>query len=168
MLTTSENILIDCSPDEAWQVYRDLELRPQWDHNVERIWWVSDTGPRPGARLAGVSRAVGLTVEWEAEVVHHDPPRSQSVRSVSGPFGFTATVTFEPFAGATRFTWTAVNDNPRRFLGKVAVEVAMRGYRKELRSNLERFRALVVAYKAGHQPSAGQPSARTSADVSRS
>jgi uncharacterized membrane protein len=168
VLTTSENILINCSPAEAWQVYQDLELRPQWDHNVERIWWVSNTGPKPGGRLAGVSKAVGLTIEWEAEVVSHDPPHGQSVRSLSGPFGFTATVTFEPFAGATRFTWTAENNNPRRFLGKMAVEMAWRGYRKELRSNLERFRALVAARIAPDRPDVDQLSARTSADVSRS
>jgi uncharacterized membrane protein len=162
--TTSENILIDCSPSEAWQVYEDLAVRPVWDHNVQRIWWVSDGELQPGARLAGVSKAVGLTIEWEAEVVSHDPPHGQSVRSISGPFGFTATVRFEPFAGATRFTWTAVTDNPRRILGKMALEMAMRGYRKELRSNLERFRALVAARYADD----AQPSERTNADVSRS
>lgn len=165
MQTTSENILIDCTPAEAWQVYEDLALRPEWDHNVQRIWWVSNTGPQPGDRIAGVSKAVGLTIEWEAEVLRHEPPHLQSVRSVSGPFGFTSTVTFEPFAGATRFTWTAVNEHPRRVLGKMALDMALRGYRKELRANLERFRALVVAGKAAGD---AQPSARTNADVRRS
>jgi uncharacterized membrane protein len=165
VLTISETILIDCAPEEAWDAYQDLALRPRWDHNVQRIWWLDDTGPAVGSRLAGVSKAAGLTIEWEAEVVVNDPPRRQAVRALSGPFGFTSAVDFEPFAGATRFSWTATSESPQGFLGRMALEYAVRAYRKELRSNLERFRKLVgERLRAGP----GQLSARTKARVSRS
>ena len=134
MLTLSESILIDCSPTQAWELYTDLSQRPLWDHNVQSIRWVGDRPPGEGARLAGISKAVGLTVEWEAEVVVHAPPRRQAVRSISGPFEFTASVEFEPFAGATRLTWTSSNTNSQGFLGKMALEFAVRGYRRERRN----------------------------------
>lgn len=165
MLNITESILIDCTPREAWALFHDLNLRPVWDRNVQELSWIEGRGPAVGSRMKGVSRAAGLTVHWEAEVVENTPPRRHSVKSVSGPFPFTATMTFEPFAGTTRFSWTAVGEPSPGWLGKVAAEVAARSYRKELRANLERFRTLVRVTLSGQ---GDHEMASTNAPVSRS
>ncbi|MGH9153517.1 MAG: SRPBCC family protein [Acidimicrobiales bacterium] len=84
-------VTVNRPPDEVHAFFADVENLPAFMAHLESV---RATGE---GRTRWVARApAGRTLEWEAEVVDHDPPRAIAWRSLEG--------TAAPNAGRVRFT----------------------------------------------------------------
>ena len=82
----------------------------------------------------------------EYEVAESTPPRSHTVRSVSGPYRFEGTLELFEHVGGTRVRQTAVvgpKDALSRVVFVVAWPLVRRSMRRRIRAQLERLKTMV-------------------------
>jgi uncharacterized membrane protein len=90
----NKSIVINASPEEVYQYWRDFENLPRFMRYLESVQVTGE------GRSHWVAKAPGGSVEWDAEVTEDRPNQSISWRSLEGSEVETSgTVRFEPAAG---------------------------------------------------------------------
>lgn len=150
-----EAITIDRSPEEVYRFWRDHANLPRFMHAIESV--TSEDGVRSHWKTVG---ALGVGLEWDAEIFEDKPGELIAFRSTGGHVDTAGSIHFSP-APSGRGTIVRVNQKINPPLGKAAVAVAKlfgQGPEGQTRQDLRRLKQLL---ETGEIPTvAGQPSGR--------
>lgn len=117
----------------------DSHLR--WVPGIKEAVYLDDGPPRVGSRWRATVAFGGLQVETVNVVTEIIPLRRFSWRSVGGPVCSAGSYDFTALgSGRTRFEFTISSDDRLARLGGLAMPIAVRMLRRELRGRLERVK----------------------------
>jgi uncharacterized protein YndB with AHSA1/START domain len=137
-MRASAEIVVERPRSSVWEWATDPKHWEQWQSDVS----AETAGDRITARYA-YGHETGIAVY---EVVESTPPRSHTVRSVSGPYRFEGTLELFEHVGGTRVRQTAVvgpKDALTRVVFVVAWPLVRRSMRRRIRTQLERLKEMV-------------------------
>ncbi len=77
---------------------------PAWYHNIESVEWHTARPLRVGSVVAFVARFLGRRLDYQYEVVEHEPGQRFVMRTAQGPFPMETTYTWERRGERTHMT----------------------------------------------------------------
>ena len=130
LLTHSDRIVVDRSPDALYAMVADVTRMGEWSPICKACWWDEGDGPRVGAWFTGRNELPERTWETRSEVVAADPGRefAFAVNGTIARWGYT----FAPVDGGTEITesWEflpgGIEFFERRFGDESAAQIADR------------------------------------------
>ncbi len=140
-MVARSSILLNCSPQEAFQFWRNFENRPRFMRHLESVSVVGDRR----SRWIAIG-PLGKRIRWDAEIVAERPGELISWRSLEGSDlmldGF---VEFQPASGdrGTTVFATIIYTPPGGQLGRTAAKMLGKDPSFLMRQDLRRFKALV-------------------------
>lgn len=137
-MRASAEIVVERPRSAVWEWATDPRHWEQWQGDIS----AEMAGERIVTRYAYGSD----TGTAEYEIAESKPPRSHTVRSVSGPYSFEGTLELFEHVGGTRVRQTAVvgpRDALTRFVFVVAWPLVRRSMRRRIRAQLERLKTMV-------------------------
>jgi uncharacterized protein YndB with AHSA1/START domain len=136
-------ITIDATPEEVFDVLRDPSAYPRWVVGAKEARGADDGFPRPGTRLHHTVGIGPLTLKDHTEVLEYRPDDRIVLKAKTRPLG-TAKVTLEAHPvgnGRTRIVMNERAGDPiSRALYNPVIDVLMKGRNTEA---LRRLAALV-------------------------
>lgn len=132
-------ILIRRPVKEVFDYVMDIERTPSWRPRMSEVHWVSEGEPGLGSRFQVVVRTLGLTVRFEPEIVHWDPPHAATYRQSTGPAQMDSFMEWRPDEDYCRFLMGATTGISRwmRFLAPIVGRSVL----SQNLSDLERLKA---------------------------
>ena len=115
----------------------DPDNAPRWYDNIESIEWRTSPPLQVGSVVGFVARFLGRRLEYDYEIVEHDPGRRLVMRTNQGPFPMETTYTWEELGAGTRMALRN-RGTPSGFskLAAVAMVPAMRRANRKDRARL--------------------------------
>jgi uncharacterized protein YndB with AHSA1/START domain len=142
----SRTIHVDSTPEQAFDLFTNLERRPEW-HLPADIRVKDVTGPLDavGAGYTVVSTLDGRRLEISWRVVGYDPPRLIEMKS-TGSMIMTVRGHFEPAAGGTDVTLEGECERPLEFMGGATEQRFFeKAMLRDCEQSLANFKAIVEA-----------------------
>lgn len=134
-------IVIGRPVHEVFSYATSAESHLRWVPGIRDAAYLDDGPPQVGSRWRATVMFAGLTVETLNEVTRVDQDRAFEWCSVGGPVRSHGSYLFTPLGDQrTRFEFALQSDDALARLGGLAMPVAMRLLRRELRSRLERVK----------------------------
>ena len=106
---------IDRPADEVFAFVSDASNNPRWQRGMRSCEWTSPPPIGVGSTYRQEAKFLGRTVVTEFEVVDHEPGRSITIRSTSGPFPITVRRSVTPTDGSTTRVEAVIGGDPGRF-----------------------------------------------------
>ncbi len=135
------SVLLNCSPEEAYGVYRNFEDLPKFMRHLESVTKTGDKQYRWKA-----IGPLGVPLEWDSEIVDDLPGELISWRSLPGSaLNTEGTVSFRP-APRNRGTLLATEtryDHPAGALGRTIAKMLGKDPSFLMQQDLRRFKAFV-------------------------
>lgn len=131
-LELSQHRTLAASPEQVWNVFRDLERWPQWNVVCDRAQALEGGPWTPGFRFRMDLRMAGVPVTFTPTVIESDPPNSVTWSSTRLGITGTRTFTFEIQDGITVVT-------DRKVFESTIVPVAIVYPRNVIRAMSERW-----------------------------
>jgi carbon monoxide dehydrogenase subunit G len=143
-MLVEREIVLPCSPEEAWAVLMDWERQADWMLDADSVRVVSAHREGVGVNLAVRTRVFGIPAFTEPmEVTGWDPPRELRIRH-GGPVQGEGTWRLDPTDEGTRFVW--VEDIRLRVpLGELAARLYAPVMRVLMSRAMAGLRAHVIA-----------------------
>ncbi len=141
--------LIQKSPQELYQLWRNLETVPQWQ---EMIASVTSTGPKTSR---WVMETNGKTITWDSEILADEPGKRIAWHSIAGDSQNAGEVVFDEAPGGRGTIVTLLQEFGQGKLATAMETVASRSPKQAVIENLRHFKALA---ETGEIPrTEGQP-----------
>jgi uncharacterized membrane protein len=138
-----ESIEINRKPEDVFAYVDDLGKRAEWQKGIVSVHLDTDGPMRVGTRATDTRRMPGGTREITYEITRHDPPRTSSFRTVSGPVRPTGIISVEPLAGGARSKLTLELEIKGHGVGVFFALLARASARKEIPKSHERLREIL-------------------------
>jgi uncharacterized membrane protein len=140
-----QSIIINCSPEELFRFWRDLENLPDVMSHLESVTVLDDRRSRWLARAP-----LGFHMEWDAEI--HTERRNELIswRSIEGSEVDTAgSVHFNrlPGSGGTEVRVELKYNPPGERLGDILAKIFGEAPKQQIRDDLLRFKRLMESSK---------------------
>lgn len=135
------SVLLNCSPEEAYRVYRNFEELPRFMRHLESVSKIGDRQYRWKA-----IGPMGMPIQWDAEVLEDRPGDLISWRSLSNSaVSVEGSVTFETAPGNRGTVVSAVTryDHPSGDLGRSISKLLGKDPSFLMQQDLRRFKAFV-------------------------
>ena len=129
--------------EEVFAYVTDVGNLPEWQSATSDAAWITDDGPRAGARIRQTTTFLGRTMELELEVTSYEPGRRFDLRTVRGPLPFTVHHSFAPADGGTRIHF--VGEGRVGGVFRLASGVVAKQAERESRADFARLKALLEA-----------------------
>src|SRR5439155_26667603 len=98
MQRVERSIRVRLPVEEVYQLWREFASFPQFMEHVEEV---RPTGAGERFSHWRLRPVLGVTLEWDAEMVEDQPNRAIGWRSTDGNLGNSGTVTFAPLEDET-------------------------------------------------------------------
>ena len=138
-----ESIEIDRTPEDVFAYVDDLRKRAEWQEGIVSVHLETDGPIRVGTRATDTRRMPGGTREISYEITEHDPPRTSSFRTVTGPIRPNGIINVEPLAGGARSKLTLELDIKGQGVGVFFALLARAGARKEIPKSHQRLKEIL-------------------------
>lgn len=126
-------------PERVFDAYNDPVSKPLWQFGLREI--VDATGPLDRVGTHYVMRVTGAPAS-PVEVIRSERPRYHEERFSGAVTGVHRT-SFEPTGAGTRFTYEAETRIVLPLIGPLLERIFAARSQREIRGNVERFKALV-------------------------
>ena len=128
--------------DEVFAFLSDARNNPRWQGGMRSCEWTTSPPITVGSTYRQEARFLGRTVLTEFEVVDHEPGRSITIRSTSGPFPITVRRWVTPIDTATTRVQAAISGEPGRFF-RVAGPLLQRLAQRSVTADYRRLKELL-------------------------
>jgi uncharacterized membrane protein len=133
------DIVVAAPPERLYRFWRDVENLPRIMSHLERVEVLGPTRSRWKAKAP-----VGLTVEWEAEIINDQPPRLIAWRTEPGsPVAHAGSVRFTPIGAGTRIGVSLQYDPPGGELGHAVAALMDADAGARIEQDLARFKQAI-------------------------
>jgi carbon monoxide dehydrogenase subunit G len=145
-MLVEREIVLPCTPEEAWEVLMDWERQADWMLDADSVVVDSEQREGVGTRLAVRTRLFGIPAFTEPmEVVGWEPPSRLQIRHGSLVAG-TGTWSLEPVeGGGTLFVWREEIRLAVPVVGEVAARLYAPVMRMLMGRAMEGLRRYVIA-----------------------
>lgn len=133
---------IDRPADEVFAFVSDAANNPRWQQGMRACAWTSPPPIRVGSTYRQEARFLGRPIVTEFEVVEHEPGRSITFHSTSGPFPLTVRRSVVPIDATTSRVEAVVSGEPGRFFG-LAAPLVQRLAQRSVTADYHRLKTLL-------------------------
>jgi carbon monoxide dehydrogenase subunit G len=144
MLTVDESIVIDKPREEVFAFFSDPDNVAVYSSNIVDYEVVSGGANEVGRKAKFAVKVVGVRLDYTDELVERVENERAKLVSRDGRIPYSITLTFADDGSGTKVTWLQESET----LGgvfKFADGLVMKMYSKDVRSNLEKAKALLEA-----------------------
>lgn len=135
-------IVIARPVSEVFSYATSAESHLRWVPGIREAAYLDDGPIRVGSRWKATVAFGGIQVQTVNEVTEVVPNRTFAWRSVSGPVKSSGSYAFTPLGqGQTRFDFQIASDDKLARLGGLAMPLAMRLLKREIRGGLQRVKS---------------------------
>ncbi|HEX6255615.1 MAG TPA: SRPBCC family protein [Euzebyales bacterium] len=128
--------------DEVFAFVADATNNPRWQRGMRQCAWTSPPPIGVGSTYRQEARFLGRDVVTEFEVVDHDPGRSITIRSTSGPFPIRVHRAVKPVDASTSQVSAAISGDPGGFF-RLARPLVQRLAQRSVTADYRRLKALL-------------------------
>jgi hypothetical protein len=128
--------------DEVFAFLADATNNPRWQQGMRACAWTSPPPIRVGSTYRHEATFLGRPVVTEFEVVAHEPGRSVTIRSTSGPFPIRVTRSVTPIDASTCRVEAKISGEPGRFF-RLAGPVVQRLAQRSVTADYRRLKTLL-------------------------
>lgn len=128
--------------DEVFAFVADAENNPRWQRGMRSCAWTSDPPIGIGSTYRQEAQFLGRPVVTEFEVVDHQPGRSITIQSTSGPFPIRVRRSVTPVDDTTSRVEAAISGEPGRFF-RMAAPLVQRLAQRAVTADYHRLKALL-------------------------
>ncbi len=141
MAKIHHSVTINQPVEQVFAFIRDTRNTARWHPSLSEARATLEGPAQIGTQVTEVRTFIGRKMESTYEIVDLEPNKRIGLKSVSGPFPFKGTITFESLGNATRMTFDA-DTQPRGFL-KLADGMIAGMLQKELETDLSTAKHVV-------------------------
>ena len=138
-----ESIEINRKPEDVFAYVDDLGKRAEWQEGIVSVHLDTDGPMRVGTRATDTRRMPGGTREITYEITEHDPPRTSSFRTVTGPVRPAGIINVESLAGGARSKLTLGLEIKGQGVGVFFALLARASARKEIPKSHQRLKEIL-------------------------
>lgn len=135
---------IDRPVGEVFAFVSDATNNPRWQRGMRSCAWTSPPPIGVGSTYRQEAKFLGRTLVTEFEVVDHEPGRSITMRSTSGPFPITVRRSVTPIDASSSRVEAAISGDPGRFF-RIAGPLLQRLAQRSVSADYRRLKALLDA-----------------------
>lgn len=135
---------IDRPADEVFAFVSDATNNPRWQQGMQSCAWTSPPPIGVGSTYRQEAKFLGRPVVTEFEVVEHEPGRSITIHSTSGPFPIRVRRSVTPIDAASSRVEAAIGGEPGRFF-RLAGPLVQRMAQRSVTADYRRLKALLDA-----------------------
>ena len=139
----STEIDIDRPVEEVAAYAADPDNAPAWYVNIDSVEWRTEPPFRVGSVVAFVARFLGRRLEYDYELVEHEPGTRLVMRTHQGPFPMETTYTWA--ARGDRTHMTLRNRGEPSGFGRIVAPFMGAAVRRANRKDLARLKAILEA-----------------------
>lgn len=133
---------IDRPADEVFAFVADAANNPRWQRGMRSCAWTSPPPIGMGSTYRQEATFLGRPVVTEFEVVAHEPGRSVTIQSTSGPFPIRVTRSVTPIDPSSCRVEAAITGDPGRFF-RLAAPLVQRMAQRSVTADYRRLKALL-------------------------
>lgn len=130
--------------DEVFAFVSDASNNPRWQQGMRACAWTSAPPIGIGSTYRQEAKFLGRPVVTEFEVVGHEPGRSITIQSTSGPFPIRVQRSVTPIDPSTSRVEAAISGDPGRFF-RLAAPFVQRMAQRSVTADYRRLKALLDA-----------------------
>lgn len=138
----SASTTVDRPADEVFAFVSDAANNPRWQRGMRSCVWTSPPPLGVGSTYRQEASFLGRPVVTEFEVVDHQPGRSITIQSISGPFPIRVQRTVTPIDATTSRIDAAIEGEPGRFF-RLATPLVQRLAQRSVTADYRRLEALL-------------------------
>jgi uncharacterized membrane protein len=138
-----QSIVINQSLEKVFAYVTDSRNNPKWQPGILASRVTPDEPTHLGTQSTDVRSLLGRKIELTSEVIEFQPNKMIRLKSISGPFPFKATITFERVDGGTKVNFQAEAE-PTGFF-KMAEGMFSGTLRKEIAASFNKLKDLLEA-----------------------
>ena len=127
---------------EVFAFVSDATNNPRWQRGMRSCAWTSLPPIGVGSTYRQEARFLGRPVVTEFEVVEHEPGRSITIRSTSGPFPITVRRSVTPIDASSSRVEAVINGDPGRFF-RIAGPLLQRLAQRSVTADYRRLKTLL-------------------------
>lgn len=135
---------IDRQAGEVFAFVSDATNNPRWQRGMRSCAWTSPPPIGVGSTYRQEAKFLGRTLVTEFEVVDHEPGRSITMRSTSGPFPITVRRSVTPIDASSSRVEAVISGDPGRFF-RIAGPLLQRLAQRSVTANYRRLKTLLDA-----------------------
>lgn len=139
--------IIQRPADEVFAFVADARNNPRWQQGMRSCEWTSPPPIGVGSTYRQEARFLGRPVVTEFEVIAHEPGRSITIASTSGPFPIRVRRSVTPLDATTSRVDAEITGDPGRFF-RLAGPVVQRLAQRSVTADYRRLRALLDGDRA--------------------
>jgi uncharacterized membrane protein len=128
--------------DEVFAFVADAANNPAWQQGMRSCTWTSPPPIGVGSTYRQEAAFLGRAVVTEFEVVAHEPGRSITIRSTSGPFPIRVRRSVEPIDAGTSRVSAAISGDPGGFF-RLARPIVQRLAQRSVTADYRRLKSLL-------------------------
>ncbi|CAN5915486.1 hypothetical protein BH23ACT10_BH23ACT10_06320 [soil metagenome] len=133
---------IDRPADEVFAFVSDAANNPRWQQGMQACGWTSPPPIGLGSTYRQEAKFLGRPVVTEFEVVEHQPGRSITIQSTSGPFPIRVQRSVTSVDASTSRVEAAISGEPGRFF-RLAGPLVQRLAQRSVTADYQRLKALL-------------------------
>ena len=128
--------------EEVFAFVSDASNNPRWQRGMRACEWTTPPPVGVGSTYRQEAVFLGRSVETEFEVIAHEPGRSITIQSTSGPFPIRVTRSVTPIDGSSCRVEAAIAGDPGRFF-RLAAPLVQRLAQRSVTADYRRLKALL-------------------------
>jgi uncharacterized membrane protein len=141
MARIDDSIDIKRPVDQVFAYTTDAKNWPKWQSFIKEAEQTSQGSMNVGTTFQGVSRLLGRSMKWTAQVTEHELNKKWSKNITCGSMAITEHVAYEPIEGGTAFT-ISYDMKAGGFLKLLSIPLT-RSMRKETKRSLSNLKRLL-------------------------
>lgn len=143
MARIEESVEIKHPLDKVFAYTTDAKSWPKWQSIILEAEQISQGPWRVGTIFKGISRMMGLSMEWTAKTTEYEPNRKWAKNITCGPMIFEEHVTYDSIEGRIKFT--IVYDMKSAGFLKLFLPMMVNSMRKETKKSLSNLKSILEA-----------------------
>lgn len=128
--------------EDVFAFVSDATNNPRWQRGMRSCRWTSPPPIGVGSTYRQEAAFLGRRIVTDFEVVAHEPGRSVTIRSTSGPFPITVRRSVSPIDASSSRVEAAITGEPGRFF-RIAGPLLQRLAQRSVTADYRRLRALL-------------------------
>ena len=141
MIKVEASVVINRPASEVFAYSADPANNSKWQEGLVESRVTSEGPLGVGTQITDVRMFLGRDLDSKLEVTAYDPGKRIALKTVSGPFRFEITQTFEPAEGGTRVT--TVGQGEPGGLFKLAEGAVKKQFETQLQADLVRLKKVL-------------------------
>lgn len=141
MTTVEHSVVINQPIEKVFAYVSDVRNNPKWQTGILDSKVTPDGPARVGTQVTDVRTFIGKKIDAVSEITELEPNKRMGLKSVSGPFPFTASLTLDPAAAATKLTFHIEMEAKGAF--KLAEGLVGSGLNKDVESSLHKLKEVL-------------------------